>query len=229
MEKVGSKKKKMMMQRVASYPDLKQENISVSSNNRNKPACSNPKKFSGLHHRELASSKAGGMLSSSSSSRQSASRTHNSCNDDDNLSDMMIFKETASPIFSRQLTPKSSKLHLRKSKPKSRTNNRSEITASSTICDSMFFFSYPLCLSLQNSLLHNCNLIDTKATDGRSYSIRDTAVTKGVVRSEDATALLIEELDTTKEKSGKDYDTWTWNMYYSKSIPRSSLCRYFYH
>ncbi len=24
------------------------------------------------------------------------------------------------------------------------------------------FFSYPLCLSLQNSLLHNCNLIDTK-------------------------------------------------------------------
>lgn len=120
--------------------DLKQENISVSSNNRNKPARSNPKRFSGLHQRELASSKAGGILSSSSSSRQSASRTHNSCNDDDNLSDMMIFKESASPIFSRQLTPKSSKLPLRKSKAKSRTNNRSEITASSTLCDSMFFF-----------------------------------------------------------------------------------------
>ncbi len=125
---------------------LKQENISVSSKNRNKPACSNPKKFSGLHHRELASSKAGGMLSSSSSSsRQSASRTHNSCNDDDDLSGMMIFKETASPIFSRQLTPKSSKLPLRKSKPKSRTKNRSEITASSTLCDSMFFF-HTLCV-----------------------------------------------------------------------------------
>ncbi|CAM6042513.1 unnamed protein product [Sphagnum compactum] len=124
MEKVGSKKKMMMMQRVASYPGLKQENISVLNNNRNKPACSNPKKFSGLHHRELASSKAEGMLSSSSSSRQSTSRMHNSCNDDDDLSDMMIFKETASPIFSQQLTPKSSKLPLRKSKPKSRTNNR---------------------------------------------------------------------------------------------------------
>jgi hypothetical protein len=54
-------------------------------------------------------------------------------------------------------------------------------------------------------------------------------VTKEVVRSEDAAALLIEELVTTKEKAGKDYDTWTWNMYYSKSIPRSSLCTYFYH
>ncbi len=111
----------------------------MSSSNRNKPACSNLKKFSGLHPRELASSKAGGVLSSSSSSRQSASRMHNSCNDDDDLSDMMIFKETASPIFSQQLTPKSSKLPLRKLKPKSRTNNRSEITTSSTLCDSMFF------------------------------------------------------------------------------------------
>ncbi len=52
-------------------------------------------------------------------------------------------------------------------------------------------------------------------------------MTKEVVRSEDAAALLIEELDTTKDKAGKDYDTWTWNMYYSKSIPRSSLCTEF--